>query len=321
VSKCRILFLDDFEGGFAHSPAILALSSRADLVFHSKSLRGDALADALSQADGLVLMRDRTPFGEPELTLAPRLKFLIYTGTRNNLLDEAACAARGIPVLNTEFGPSKASTCELTWALVLAAVKRFEQGLTVMRSNQLDWRHGLQYPALPDVLESETFGLIGLGQIGTRVARVAQAFGMKTIAWSPNLTHERAESAGSSLVPLERVLSEAKVVSLHLVLAPSTKGLMNRETLALMRNDSVLVNTSRSGLVVEGELVAALNRGRPAAAALDVFDEEPLSADHPFRSMPQVTLTPHLGFVSNPVYRVFTETVATHLSRLLPLNS
>lgn len=313
-----ILFLDDFEQAFGHSPAIAALRDRAHFQMHTQSLRGAALTDALAPATGVVLMRDRTPFGEAEIAAAPQLKFVIYTGSRNNLLDEAACKAHRIPVFNTEFGPSKASTAELTWALILAAMKRLEPGFQVMRSPQAGWRDGLAYPGLCEVLEGETLGLIGLGQIGSKVARVGAAFGMKVLAWSPNLTAERAQAGGADYAALPELLAVSRVVSLHMVLAPTTRGLLNAQTLGQMRPDSLLVNTSRSALIVEQDLVAALKAGRPGAAALDVFDEEPLPADHPFRGLPQVTMSPHLGFVANPVYKVFTDTVAQHLDGLLP---
>jgi phosphoglycerate dehydrogenase-like enzyme len=317
-AKPNVLFLDDFENAFANTASITALAPRGNLLFNTKPLRGQVLTQALASADGVVLMRDRTPFGAKELDQAPNLKFVIYTGTRNNLLDSAACEARAIPVFNTEFGPSKASTCELTWALILGALKRLEPGVAVMRNANSDWRANLHYPNLSDILEGETMGLIGLGNIGARVAKVAQAFGMKTLAWSPNMTAERAQAAGATHVPLDQLLAQSKVVSLHMVLAPTTRNMIDAKALAKMRSDAVIVNTSRSALINEADLIAALRQGRPAMAALDVFDTEPLPADHPFRTMPNVLMTPHMGFVANPVYATFTETVAQHLDRLLP---
>jgi phosphoglycerate dehydrogenase-like enzyme len=317
MDKPLILFLDDYEHLFAHSPDVMAFSSRARLEVHTEPLRGEALSQALHRADGLVLMRDRTPIGEPELAMAPHLKFVIYTGLRNALLDEAACKARNIPVFNTEFGPTKASTCELTWALILAATKRLEPGFLALRNADSSWRAGLHYPGLCEVLEGETLGLIGLGQIGARVGKVGQAFGMKVVAWSPNMTPARAAEHGVSCVSLDELLATAKVVSLHLVLSAATRHLLHAKNFPQMRPDAVLVNTSRSGLIHEGDLVAALKAGRPGMAALDVFDEEPLPKDHPFRHMHQVTLSPHLGFVANPVYEIFAKTVAHHLEGLL----
>ena len=317
MDKPLILFLDDYEHLFAHSPEVMALADRARLEIHTEPLRGEALSQALHRATGLVLMRDRTPIGERELAMAPNVKFIIYTGLRNALLDEAACKARNIPVFNTEFGPTKASTCELTWALILAAMKRLEPGFLAMRDSDAGWRAGLHFPGLCEVLEGETLGLIGLGQIGARVAKVGQAFGMQVVTWSPNMTTERAAEQGAKAVSLETLLATSKVVSLHLVLSASTRHLLNAANLGQMRSDALLVNTSRSGLINEHDLAAALKLGRPAMAALDVFDEEPLPADHPFRDMRQVTLSPHLGFVANPVYEIFANTVAQRLKEQL----
>jgi len=317
MDKPLILFLDDYEHLFSHSPEVMALADRARLEIHTEPLRGEALLQALHRATGLVLMRDRTPIGERELSMAPIVKFIIYTGLRNTLLDEAACKARNIPVFNTEFGPTKASTCELTWALILAAMKRLEPGFLAMRDSNAGWRAGLHFPGLCEVLEGETLGLIGLGQIGARVAKVGQAFGMHVVTWSPHMTAERAAEQGAKAVSLEALIATSKVVSLHLVLSGSTRHLLNAGNLGQMRSDALLVNTSRSGLINEHDLAAALKLGRPAMAALDVFDEEPLPADHPLRHMRQVTLSPHLGFVANPVYEIFAKTVAQRLKEQL----
>lgn len=315
--KPTILFLDDFEHCFEGYPAIEALRPRANLTIHTQSLRGDALAQALGSAEVVVLMRDRTPFGPAELDLSKNLKLLIYTGNRNGLLDEQACQARGIPVLNTEFGPTKAATAELTWGLILASVKRLETGFQAMRSPQGGWREGLHFPGLCDVLEGETLGLVGLGQIGQRVAKVGSALGMRILAWSPNLTPDRAQAGGAEYASFGDLMGESKVVSLHMVLSASTRGMINAAALAKMRPDGLLVNTSRSGLVVESDLVAALQAGRPGYAALDVFDTEPLPAGHPLRGLANATLSPHLGFVANPVYDIFAQTVAKHLENWL----
>lgn len=316
--KPSILVLDDFESSFVNSTEIQALRSRAELRIETQPLRGQALHQALADADIVVLMRDRTPFGEAELQVSPRLRALIYTGTRNGLLDAAACAARGIPVFNTPFGPSKAATCELTWALILAAFKRLEPAFPAARAGGAQWRAGLQYPqSLCEVLEGETLGLIGLGEIGRRVASVAKAFGMQVIAWSPNLTPDRAAAEGATAVPLDELLEVSRVVSLHLVLAASTRHVVGAPQMARMRPDSLLVNTSRSGLIDTEALVTALELGRPAMAALDVFDVEPPPAGHRLGQMPQCVLTPHLGFVARPVYDQFVSTSAEHLRRLL----
>lgn len=229
---------------------------------------------------------------------------MVFTGTRNLALDTAALAARGIPVCHTGWGPSKDSTTELTWALIMAAHKRLSEQSQALAAGRWRTPH-----ALSPVLKGETLGLIGLGEIGARVARYGQAFGMRTLAWSPRMTAERAQAHGATFVDLDTLLTQSKVVSLHLVATTQTQGLINAERLARMRPDGILVNTSRSNLVRTADLVQALQQGRPAQAALDVFDQEPLPEGDPLRRLPQVLMTPHLGFVAAPVFEVFVKDV------------
>ena len=296
----RIVVLDDYERSLRQLADWSEIDRRADVEVKHDPLRGDALHAALADADAIVLVRDRTPFRAELIERLPKLRYVIFTGARNTALDTAALTARCIPVSHTAWGPSKESTCELTWALILAASKRLEAKFAVMRAG--GWRDDRP---LPSVLAEERIGLIGLGEIGGRVARVASAFGMQVIAWSPRMTPERAADKGATAVSLEQLLSMSKVVSLHLVPTDQTRRLLNAERLARMREDAILVNTSRSALIDMPSLLAALRAGRPAMAALDVYDEEPLAPDHPLRSLPNVVLTPHIGFVSQPVFEAF----------------
>ena len=291
-----------------------SIDAQADVVVHHLPLQGEALVAALVNADVAVLVRDRTPFDAALLAQLPKLRYLIFTGTRNATLDLAALAAKGIPVSHTEWGPSKDSTCELTWALILAATRQLESQIALLRSGQ--WRPGHAVP-LAGVLHGQTLGLIGLGEIGGRVAKVGNALGMKVVAWSPRMTAERAVEKGALSVTLEELLGTSSVVSLHLVPTPPTRHLLNAERLALMRPDSLLVNTSRSALVDGEALVKALKKGRPGFAALDVFDTEPLPLDDPLRQLPNVLLTPHLGFVTEPVYQRFAAGVTQCLEAWL----
>jgi phosphoglycerate dehydrogenase-like enzyme len=318
TSKTKVVFLDDQEYAFRNSPEIAVLSNRGHFSFFHGPLTPTELVSEMAEAEVLVLMRDRTAISANELKHAKRLKAIVYTGNRNNRLDAQACQDLGIQVLNTEFGPSKSATAELTWALILANLKKLEAGFANIRQTDRDWRQGIEFPDLTQVLEGETLGVIGLGVIGQKVAKVAQAFGMQVLAWSPNLTEDRARASAVELVSKMELLRRSKVVTLHMVLSPSTQHLLTEDELLSMRSDSLLVNTSRSALINEDVLLSALAAGRPAMAALDVFDVEPLPNDHPFRTMPNVTMTPHLGFVANPVYATFTETVAKHLDGLLP---
>ncbi len=300
AERARIVVLDDYERALRRLTDWSDIDRSADVTIHHDPLRGDALHDALSDADAIVLVRDRTPFDAKLIERLPKLRYLIFTGARNTALDTRALAARGIPVSNTPGGPSKQSTCELTWALILAASKRLESNIAAMRAD------GWRVDQLGDVLAGERLGLIGLGDIGERVARVGAAFGMQIAAWSPHMTAQRAADKGATAMALDELLATSKVVSLHLVPSDQTRKLLDAGRLSLMRTDSILVNTSRAALIDQHALVDALRGGRPAIAALDVYDEEPLAAGHPLRSLPNAVLTPHIGFVAEPVFEAFS---------------
>jgi phosphoglycerate dehydrogenase-like enzyme len=307
-----IVALDDYERALRALADWSAIERMAQLRVYHEPLRGDVLHAALLHADALVLMRDRTPLTAELIARLPRLKLVVFTGTRNAALDAAALAARGIPVCHTEWGPSKDTTCELTWALILAAARRLEAHLRLVRDGH--WRDAGPLGAM---LAGERLGLVGLGEIGSRVARVGAAFGMPVVAWSPNLTAERAAARGAALVPLDELLATSKVVSLHLVPSAATRHLIDAARLASMRRDAILVNTSRAALLDTEALAQALAAGRPASAALDVFDEEPLPPQHPLRRLPNAVLTPHLGFVAQPVFERFAAGVVECLAAWL----
>lgn len=312
----RITIVGDAEQALRRLGDWRAIDAQADVTVHHLPLRGEALVSALKNAEAVVLVRDRTPFDAALLAALPKLRYLVFTGTRNATLDLAALATRDIPVSHTEWGPSKESTCEMTWSLILAATRQLEQQTALLRRGQ--WRADQPEP-LAGVLHGQTLGLIGLGEIGGRVAKVGQALGMKVITWSPRMTPERAAQHGATAVTLEELLGSAKVVSLHLVPTPATRHLLNAQRLKLMQPGSLLVNTSRSALVDGAALVQALEQGQPGFAALDVFDVEPLPMDDPLRRLPNVLLTPHLGFVTEPVYQRFaigvTECLQAWLNR------
>ncbi len=310
----RIVVLDDWERAYERLADWSALRARADVVIHTEPLAGAALDAAVQGAQALVLTRDRTPVGAAELSRWPGLELILFTGTRNNQLDSAAVHASGIALAHTDWGPSKDSTCELTWTLILAAIKQLP--LHRQRLQEGVWRPA-QSEALMPVLHGQALGLIGLGEIGGRVARVGQALGMEVLTWSPRMTAERAAAQGARFVPLEALLEVSKVVSLHLVPTGSTRGLLGRSQLVRMRSDSLLVNTSRAALVDTDALVEALRAGRPGGAALDVFDDEPLPAGHALRDLPNVLMTPHLGFVCEPVFTRFAQGITEGLAAWL----
>ncbi|MEP7070323.1 MAG: NAD(P)-dependent oxidoreductase, partial [Usitatibacter sp.] len=195
--KPRVVVLDDYEQSLRKTADWSAVDALADVKVHSGRLRGEKLLDAVKDADAVVVIRDRTPFKADLIAKLPRLKVFIFTGARNTQLDTAAMAARGIPIGHTEMGESKASTTEMTWTLILAAAKRLEAHLALVRGGR--WRDG---KALPAVLAGERLGLIGFGGIGARVGKVGQAFGMEVVTWSPNMTPERAAEGGARAVTL-----------------------------------------------------------------------------------------------------------------------
>lgn len=309
-ARPRIVVLDDWERALERLADWEQLRDRAELRFYHVPLTGGALIDALSTADAVVLVRDRTSVDAALLEKLPHLSALVYTGSRNTKLDAAAVRARGVVLGNTGWGPSKESTCELTWTLILAAMRRLQEQTAQMQAGS--WR-AAKSVALAGVLHGQRLGLIGLGQIGSRVAQVAAAFGMEVTAWSPHLTPERAAQHGAVALSLDELLATSAVVSLHLVPSAETKHLLNRQRFALMRSDSILVNTARASLIDEAALVKALREGRPGLAALDVFDQEPLPAQSPLRELPNVLLTPHLGFVVEAVFTRFARDAVENL--------
>jgi phosphoglycerate dehydrogenase-like enzyme len=307
-NRPRVVVLDDYEDSLRKTVDWSPVEARADVAFHTERLRGDALFNAVKDADAIVVVRDRTPLKADLIAKLPKLKVFIFTGGRNTQYDAAALAARGIPVANTEMGSSKEATAELTWALILAGAKRLEPYMALVRKGR--WRDG---KGLPSVLFGERLGIIGFGVIGQRVAKVGQAFGMEVVTWSPNMTPARAAEGGAKAVTLEELLATSKVVSLHLVPGDATRKLLNAQRLATMRPDSILVNSARSALIDMAALPAALDAGRPGIAALDVYDDEPIAADHPLIGRNNVVLTPHLGFVNDPVFANFGPGVVDNL--------
>lgn len=308
----KIIVLDDYENSYEKLSNWSNIKALADVEIFNEPIYGDKLLETLKKANALVLMRDRTPLPASLIAQLSHLEYVVFTGTRNLALDTAALKERNIPISHTEWGPSKDSTAELTWALILGLHKRLVEQNQLL--TQHTWRN--DHSLLP-VLKGRTLGLIGLGEIGGRVAKVALAFGMKVITWSPNMTNERAQAVGAHAVSLEELLQASDIVSLHIVASATTKGILNQEKLALMRKDALLINTSRSTLVDTSALVAALNDRLIGGAAIDVFDAEPLAENHPLRKTPNTLLTPHLGFVAQPVFESFTQGVVECLEAWL----
>ena len=308
----NIVILGDYERALKRFSNWEKLEKQANITIHHEPLRDEALYEAVKDADAISIVRDRSPFNEAMIARLPKLKFLMFTGERNGTLDATALISRNIPIACTPGGPSKETTAELTWALILGASKRLIEENKLIASG--GWRD--QLSVLP-MLSGERLGIMGLGAIGSRVARVGAAFGMEVVTWSPRMTPERAAAENAKSVSLEELLATSKVVSMHLVASPGTKGLISADQLALMRPDGILVNTSRSALIHMGDLQKALAQGRPGQAAVDVFDIEPLPVNDPLRATPNLLVTPHLGFIAEPIFATFSKGITDTLEAWL----
>lgn len=296
-----IVALDDYEDSFRTLADWSAVDRMADVRVERAPLSGEALLSALADANAILLQRDRTPFPATLIDRLPRLEYLVFTGTRNTTLDCEAMRRRRIPVSYSGRAATRDGTCEISWALILAAAKGLEASFARMRAG--GWR--AEGGGLPAGLAKERIGLIGLGDIGKQMAHIAHAFGMEVVAWSPHMTAERAAQSGCLSVPLDELLGTSKVVSLHIVPSEATHHVLDAPRLALMREDSILINTARAELIDTPALLAALDAGRPGCVGLDVYDCEPLEADHPLRRHPKAVLTPHLGFLTPSVMQTF----------------
>ncbi len=305
VSKdeIRIAVLDDYQGVALQLADWTTIAQRARIdVFRDHVSDPDAVALRLRPYDVVCVMRERTPLRRELIEQLPNLKLIASTGGRNASIDLQAAAERGIKVVHT--GYSSTPTVELTWALILADRRHILRESAALRAGE--WQH-----TLGEDLATRTLGIIGLGNLGSLVAKVALAFGMNVIAWSQNLTAERASAVGVGLVTKEELLRQADIVSIHLVLSARTRGLIGAAELALMKPTARLVNTSRGPIVDEAALIDALAAGRIAGAAIDVYDVEPLPPDHPFRRLDNVLATPHIGYVARGLYETFyRDTVA-----------
>ena len=312
MTQPNIVILGDYERALRRFSKWDQLDALAKVTIHHESLRDEGLYEAVKDADAIAIVRDRSPFNEAMIARLPKLKFLMFTGERNGTLDSAALIARNIPIGVTPGGPSKETTAELTWALILGASKRLVEENKLISSG--GWRDKLS--VLP-MLAGERLGVMGLGSIGSRVARVGAAFGMEVVTWSPRMTPERAAAENAKSVSLEELLKTSKIVTMHLVAGPGTKGLISADQLALMRPDAILVNTSRSALINMTDLQKALKAGRPGQAAVDVFDVEPLPENDPLRNTPNLLVTPHLGFIAEPIFETFSMGITQTLEACL----
>ncbi|MET8246713.1 D-2-hydroxyacid dehydrogenase family protein [Streptomyces sp. NPDC005202] len=294
--RFRCAVLDDFQNVATTVADWSPVNDRVEVVpFTEHFATEDELAAALADFDIVVTLRERVPFPASLLDRLPRLKLLIASGMRNSVIDYAAARANGVTVCGTES--SSTPPVELTWALLLGLARGI-----VTENNALRTGGPWQSTVGAD-LHGRRLGLLGLGKIGSRVAQVGLAFGMEVAAWSQNLTKERADAVGVELAASkEDLLASADFVSVHLALSDRTRGLIGAPELALLKPTAYLINTSRAAIVDQDALLTALHEGRIAGAGVDVFDIEPLPADHPMRSAPRLLATPHLGYVSRANY-------------------
>ena len=288
----KVAVLDDWQGVAKTSADWSKLMARADVVFFDHAFADeDEAAAKLADFDIVLSMRERTPLPASLINRLPKLRMLGMTGPRNRSLDSDACTRRGIVVCNTVGGgPSQAATAELALGLLIAAARGIPSGDANIRNGK--FQEGVP---VGFTLSGKTIGLLGLGRLGSYMARYCNALEMKVLAWSQNLTAEKAQAAGATLVPKDELLANSDAVSIHLVLSDRTRGLIGAAELARMKPGAILVNTSRGPIVDEPALLDAL-RARRVVAALDTFDREPLPLDHKLRSLPNTVMTPHLGY-------------------------
>jgi phosphoglycerate dehydrogenase-like enzyme len=285
----RIAILDDYQNAALDCADWSAIPGDPEIVSFREFIPGeDAVAEALADFDIVVAMRERTPFPASLMARLPKLRLLVTTGMRNAAIEMQAAAERGVPVCGTALLPYAAF--EHAWALILALAKRIPREDRLMREG--GWQAGVS-----DGLHGKTLGVLGLGKLGAKVARVAHAFDMKVIAWSHNMTDAQAAEHGATRVEKDALFRESDIVTIQLVLSDRTRGLVGRHELSLMKPTAMLVNTSRGPIVDEAALIDALRSGQIAGAGLDVFDTEPLPADHPLRSLANTVLTGHTGYV------------------------
>jgi len=301
----RLAILDDYHGVVATLPYWEPLRGRLAIDSYRDTLKGeDALAERLRPYEVIVAIRERTRFPGSLLARLPALKHLALTGRNSGHVDLAAATARGILVTGTVA--SGTSAIEHTLALILGLVRRVRQEDRALRDGR--WQTGFAVD-----LAGKTLGILGLGRIGSRVAAFGQFLGMRVIAWGPTLTDERAAAAGVTRVGLDDVFQESDVVSVHLRLSDTTRGLVRARHLGLMKPTAFFVNTARGPIVDERAVVDVLKRGAIAGAALDVFDEEPLPSNHPLLALDNVLLTPHMGYVTQESYDHFFSQVVENL--------
>src|SRR5438445_5572186 len=305
----KIAILDDYQNVALEMADWSVLSKRAEItVFNDHVSEPSALVERLLPFDVVCAMRERTPLPRNVIEHLPNLKLIASTGPVNASIDVAAAGDHGIAMVHTGYRSDP--TIEFTWALILASARHI-----VTESNSV--RSGGWQQTVGTDLRGKTMGVLGLGRIGSQVARVGSAFGMNLIAWSQNMTAETAKAAGAILVSKDELFERADILTIHLVLSSRTRGLVGAAELERMKRTARLIHASRGPIVEEQALIRALKNRQIAGAAIDVFEIEPLPASHPFRTLDNVLATPHIGYVSHGLYKTFYEDTVSNIRKWL----
>jgi phosphoglycerate dehydrogenase-like enzyme len=309
MKKYNIAVLDDYQNAALASADWSVLHDRAEIaVFRDHLADPDAVIERLLPFDVVCVMRERTPLPRNVIERLPNLKLIASTGSVNASIDVAAASDQGIAVAYTGYRSDP--TIEFTWALILASARHIVTESSSVRSG------GWQQTVGTD-LRGKTLGVLGLGNVGSQVARIGSAFGMNLIAWSQNMTPETAKAAGATLVSKEQLFERADILTIHLVLSSRTRSVVGAAELERMKPTAWLINASRGPIVEEQALVSALKNKQIAGAAIDVFDVEPLPPNHPFRTLDNVLATPHIGYVSHGHYKTFYEDTVSNIRKWL----
>jgi phosphoglycerate dehydrogenase-like enzyme len=305
----KIAILDDYQDVALSMADWSAVERSAEITVFSDHLADqDELVARLEPFDVVCVMRERTPLTREIIERLPRLRLIASTGPGNASIDYTAATERNVAVTGTGYNPT--STVELTWALIMASSRHVIDECASMRSGGWQTTVGRE-------LDGQVLGILGLGDIGSKIARIGTSFGMTVIAWSQNLDAAKAEAGGATLVSKDDLFGQSDTLSVHLKLSDRTRGLVGADELARMKPTSWLVNTSRGPIVEEAALVEALTNRSIGGAALDVFDIEPLPIEHPLRSLPNALVTPHIGYVAENLYRTFYGDAAAHIAEWL----
>ena len=297
MTTLKIAILDDYQGVALSMADWSSLQAMGEITAFGDHVDDeDLLVQRLLPFDVVCVMRERTPLTRSVINRLPKLRLIASTGPRNRSIDATAAEEQGIEVVGTGYFSEPA--IEMTWALILGGARHLAEEVASVRA-------GAWQSSIGTGLHGKTLGVLGLGNIGAQVAAIGRAFGMRVVAWSQNLTEEKARDAGATLLTKEELFRTADILTVHLILSRRTTHLIGKDELALMKRSAYLVNTSRGGIIDDDALIATLQRGDIAGAALDVFEVEPLPTNHPYRTLPNVLATPHVGYVTEELYRTF----------------